>query len=251
MPVHDYYDASAWEIGGERTDLQQREVVSLDLIDELGRVGSALDIGCGDGLFMRALRDRFVAAGHDTDLWGVDYSDYKVGRAAEAGLQVKQCDLDDGLPFDDASFDLVYAAELIEHLFDPDLLLEECHRVLRPGGRLLVTTPNLQAWYNRALFPLGIKPIFYEMSTRSATAGAGPLGRFMKGEIPVGHVHLLNRAGLVDMLESEGFTVRTVTGAGFEGLPRVVWAFDRLLNRVPSLASNLVVVAEARPSVPR
>ena len=244
MPVHDYYDASAWEIGGERTALQEREVVSLDLIERLGRIGAALDIGCGDGLFMHALRARFEAAGHETDMWGVDYSDYKTSRAASAGLQVKQCDLDQGLPFDDGSFDLVYAAELIEHLFNPDLLLEECRRVLRPGGRLLVTTPNLQAWYNRVLFPLGIKPIFYEMSTRSTTVGSGPLGRFMKGEIPVGHVHLFNRAGLYDILRSEGFVVRIATGAGFPGLPRFAWRLDRAFNRFPSLASNIVVVAE-------
>ena len=40
-----------------------------------------------------------------------------------------------------------------------------------PGGHLIITTPNLQAWYNRILFALGIQPIFYETSTRSTHIG--------------------------------------------------------------------------------
>ena len=53
---------------------------------------------------------------------------------------------------------------MIEHLYNPDHMLEECRRVLKPGGLLIISTPNLQAWYNRILFLFGVQPIFYEVS---------------------------------------------------------------------------------------
>lgn len=53
------------------------------------------------------------------------------------------------LPFDDASYDVLYAGEIIEHVADPDLALAEWNRVLRPGGTLIVTTPNRERFLNR------------------------------------------------------------------------------------------------------
>ena len=51
-------------------------------------------------------------------------------------------DLDDVLPFDDASFDLVYANFVVEHLQHPERTFAEWRRVLRPGGRLVLLTSN-------------------------------------------------------------------------------------------------------------
>ncbi len=63
--------------------------------------------------------------------------------------------MEEGIPYPDDSFDVVSAGEVIEHIYDPDRLLAETRRVLRPGGHVVLTTPNLQAWYNRALFVAG------------------------------------------------------------------------------------------------
>lgn len=95
--------------------------------------GRILDVGCGDGSFVRACRDR--------------------GLAAE-GIDIKDgCDLEkDPLPYDDGSFDVVVMASVIEHLHDPDNLLTQIQRVLRPEGKVICVTPEwtytLKYFYN-------------------------------------------------------------------------------------------------------
>ncbi|MEJ8669191.1 class I SAM-dependent methyltransferase [Streptomyces sp. MS1.AVA.1] len=73
---------------------------------------------------------------------------------------------DGGLPFRTGSADAVLFSEVIEHLVDPDAALDEIRRVLRPGGHLMLSTPNLAAWYNRALLLAGVQPVFSEVSLR-------------------------------------------------------------------------------------
>src|SRR3712207_4463135 len=148
VPVIDYYGAKGWG-GRPAAGLHPRQVVARDIITRtLGGRGAAsgtvLDVGCGDGSFL----DHLATHVGDPRLhWiGVDYSEHQLAKAAALPYEFHRCDLDDGIPLPDASVDLVHAAEVIEHRTDPDLLVEECARVLRPGGRLLLTTPNLHAW---------------------------------------------------------------------------------------------------------
>ncbi len=72
-------------------------------------------------------------------------------------LRVERCDIErEPLPFDDGQFDCVVFAEVFEHLrVDPLFVLSELNRVMRPGGRLLLTTPNLYSVQNIARFVLG------------------------------------------------------------------------------------------------
>jgi SAM-dependent methyltransferase len=73
------------------------------------------------------------------------------------GLDVRRCDIErQSLPFEDAAFDLVLLCETLEHLrVDPQFALSEVNRVLRPGGLVLLTTPNLYAAQNLLRFVLG------------------------------------------------------------------------------------------------
>ncbi len=153
MPVNDYYDATKWDLGEEDRTLFEREEKSLSYITQLPKANKILDVGCGDGLFLDHLAQALKTKGkkNKTSLWGVDFSKYKLAKAKKSGHNVKECDLEKGLPFEDNYFDVIYAAELIEHLYNPDFFLEECYRVLRPGGTVIISTPNLQAWYNRVL----------------------------------------------------------------------------------------------------
>lgn len=243
MPVKDYYDATKYNLGNEDRDLFEREKKSLEFIKHHKSAKQILDVGCGDGLFMDRMRDALKDR-KKVSIWGVDYSKYKLKKAEKKGHSVKWCDLEKGLPFEDKTFDVVYAAELIEHLYNPDFFLEECYRVLRKDGVVIISTPNLHAWYNRMLFIFGIQPLFYEVSTKSPMIGSGILKRVKKGEAPVGHVHVFNRAGLVDMLRQEGFEITQFLGARFQALPRVMQYVDKAFNIRPSMASNLIAIAQ-------
>ena len=106
------------------------------LLDEALRPGAvALDAGCGRTTRLRDFRDRI------TRLVGVD-ADEVAGRENPFLDEFVPADLDQRLPFDDDSFDLVYANFVVEHLNDPERGFAEWRRVLRPGGRLVLLTSN-------------------------------------------------------------------------------------------------------------
>lgn len=106
------------------------------------RGGRLLDVGCGSGKAVRRLREL------GWDARGLELDPVAVEAARAAGLPVEQGDLSTaGLP--EAAFDVVTLSHVIEHVHDPQALLQECRRVLRPGGRIVVVTPNAESWLHR------------------------------------------------------------------------------------------------------
>ena len=95
-----------------------------------------LDVGCGTGWL----------AEHFADYTGVDGSPDAVGVAAARGRNVSLADVDQPLPFDDASFDGVVLKDLLEHVADPVAVVAEVRRVLRPGGLVFASSPDAQRW---------------------------------------------------------------------------------------------------------
>jgi 2-polyprenyl-3-methyl-5-hydroxy-6-metoxy-1,4-benzoquinol methylase len=131
--------------------------------------------------------------------------------------------------------DVVIMSELIEHLVDTDAALAEAGRVLVPGGRLLLSTPNLAAWYNRVLLAFGIQPAFTEVSLHAI------YGR--PGCDVVGHLRIFTRRALQEILAAAGFVEIDITGAPYQDVPRPFRPLDRLLCRTPSLSSILLASA--------
>ena len=102
-----------------------------------------LDIGCATGSLLSRFRDR----GWETV--GVEIS----GLQAEYGRQKRNLDIR-GLSleenhFPSSSFDVILASHLIEHLNDPASLAREVYRILLPGGRFFITTPNISGFQAR------------------------------------------------------------------------------------------------------
>jgi len=97
--------------------------------------GRLLDVGCGPGRLLQELRE------HGWDVYGVDFSPVAVGRARSVGLNVRQGDLLTA-GFESNFFDVVLFSHSLEHVFDPVATLREAHRILKPGGRLLLFLPN-------------------------------------------------------------------------------------------------------------
>jgi len=78
----------------------------------------------------------------------------------------KKADLNIKIPFEDDYFDYVIADQLIEHLKEPDIFLEEVHRVLKKGGRAVISTENLAHIRNILLLALGYPPVNQQYSSR-------------------------------------------------------------------------------------
>lgn len=104
----------------------------------------ALDVGCREGI-----QSAWLAA-RGYDVTGVD----KEPQCAH-GIPV---DLDEGLPLPDASFDVVWCSEVIEHLRDPAATIAELRRVTRPGGVMVLTTPNSWFWLSWLGCAVGLTP---------------------------------------------------------------------------------------------
>jgi 2-polyprenyl-3-methyl-5-hydroxy-6-metoxy-1,4-benzoquinol methylase len=236
----DYYEH--WnKVRQKRNFLLDREKVALKFISSILKHDSVLlDAGCGSGIFMEFLSKKF----QDLKLQGIDFSKTEVNEAKQKGFDVKQGDFEKGIAFKDKVFDIVYAGEIIEHLYNPDCFLAELNRILKNQGYLVLSTPNLCVWYNRILMLLGIQPLFLEPSTKSKLVGAGFLKRFKKESQPVGHVRIFTFEALKDMLKMNGFKIEAVKGAVFEeGFPKSVLMFDRIFKVSPKLSSHFVILA--------
>ena len=103
-----------------------------------------LDVGCGAGNLLAAARK------NGWNAQGLDVSAGAVKHVRDAGFQVFEGELQDAA-FPAEHFDVVTAAELLEHLIDPQPLLQEVARILRPGGLLWTTTPHARGLSGRML----------------------------------------------------------------------------------------------------
>jgi SAM-dependent methyltransferase len=194
-----------------------------------------VDVGCGDGTATSIAAQR--NPGHH--VVGLDWSADALRRARRRGLTLVRAALEGpGLPLAAAAADVVIMSEVIEHLVDTDAAVEEVHRVLKPGGSLLLSTPNLAAWYNRGLLAVGTQPVFSEVSLR------GVYGR--RGSRAAGHLRLFTRRALVEFLEASGFASVRVEGARYHDVPGPLRPLDRAFCRWPSAASILLAHARKR-----
>ncbi|WP_235871027.1 class I SAM-dependent methyltransferase [Rhodococcus spongiicola] len=179
-------EASTLPLTGERTVpgipeenywFRRHEVVYRDLLPRCsGR--EVLEAGSGEGYGANMIAD--VA----TKVTGLDYDISAVEhvRARYPRVEMVHGNLAE-LPLSDESVDTVVNFQVIEHLWDQAQFLRECHRVLRPGGELLVSTPN------RITFSPGRDT---------------PLNPF--------HTRELNAAELTELLVEAGFKVALMTG---------------------------------------
>jgi SAM-dependent methyltransferase len=183
--VKDYYE-ELWRRLPEQLELPDFERRRRFLLAQAGPGMRALDLGSGAGQFTAEL----ARAG--AEVVGAEVAQAAVDRARSAypELDFRLVPIDGELPFEDNSFDLVWASEVIEHVADTGLWLSEVRRVLAPGGRLVLTTP---AHGRLRLFLGGIERY------------SEPLGD---------HLHLYNRASLRALLGEFGFDPVTVSTAG-------------------------------------
>ena len=109
----------------------------LQLLEDVPAEGRrVLDVSCKRGEILQALRGRGFA---------VQGTQFAADAPAPDGIPVdRNVNLLKGLPYPDASFDVVLLIEVIEHLENHRAAIDELARVLKPGGILILTTPNMQ-----------------------------------------------------------------------------------------------------------
>jgi len=175
------------------------------------------------------------------EVYGIDINEKSLEIAHSRGIKVVKCDLNScALPHSDEYFDLVLMNEVIEHLVNPDNALKEAHRVLRPGGLLVVTSPNLAWWVNRIVLMLGYQPYWTEVSTMFN------VGKFHRSinEPLSGHLRLYTLRSLRELLKMHGFTVvKTLGVTNKASKPRLLYMLDKLLGLRSTLAEVIAMLA--------
>jgi 2-polyprenyl-3-methyl-5-hydroxy-6-metoxy-1,4-benzoquinol methylase len=144
-------------------------------------IGKLLDVGCGGGRFLNRMKKRgWIVEGTDFD----EQATKKV--SARYGIQTHVGDLTQcALPAN--SFDVITMSQTIEHLYDPISTLHESLRTLKPGGLLVMTTPN------------------------TLSIGAAEFGPFWRGWEAPRHLHLFSVDSLQQLTQRAGFEVSEAT----------------------------------------
>jgi glycosyltransferase involved in cell wall biosynthesis len=196
-----------------------------------------LDLGCSGGL----LSERVRALGHSVT--GVDV--VELPNVRDRVDHFIRGDLDKGLPLEveaDGPFDVVLAADVLEHVRTPELVLDQCRAVLAPRGVLVASVPNFGHWYARGRTALGL----FDYDQR--------------GIFDRGHVRFFTRRGLLRRLRAAGFELvrNQATGLPLEALTdgdgpivRALRAADRLaVGMRPTLFGyQFVCQCELRPGI--
>ncbi|PIN94898.1 hypothetical protein COU53_01765 [Candidatus Pacearchaeota archaeon CG10_big_fil_rev_8_21_14_0_10_30_48] len=230
-----------WYNEDDKKYIIPREKVSLEFMKKLKLKNNPLilDAGCGDGRFTE-----FIIKQFGTNVKGLEYSKEGLEICKKKKIDIKFADFNEKLPFKEKYFDVIYAGEVIEHLYNPDKFLEECNRVLKDDGFIIITTPNLCNWYNRVLMLFGIQPIFIETSTLDTRVGAGILKVLKRDHHPVGHIRIFNATALEDIFKLQNFKIIKKQGVIFEHFPKKLLFLDKFFTNFYTLSSSFVVVAK-------
>lgn len=182
----------------------------------VGKNNFVLDVGCSDGFLTKQIAK-------NNKVIGIELSKIAVQKARKMGLDARIGNAYK-LPFKNSIFDVVHCSHLIEHVLNVDRALKEMRRVLKHGGRLIVSTPNFCSFKDRILVLFGHLPVY---------------------ALHPDHVRFFNLSRLKKHLIKNGFKIKSIHGSCFSiPFPRHaihIFIFDRMLPA--SIAEAIIVEA--------
>jgi len=184
-----------------------------------------LDLGCYDGTLGQMLIEK------GNEVYGIEVNEEAADIAKDRGLKVRIQDIQSGFDFEDDFFDVVVAAEIIEHLLDTDFLIDEIKRILKPNGDLVISTPNVSSLGKRILLLFGKNPYF------EASYGFPP-------EAHAGHIRFFTKGLLLDFLIYKGFEILKFESDAVNFTPNGNIACGLIADIFPALGRCLIVKAK-------
>ncbi len=176
-----------------------------------GKGDKILDIGCGNGLLLYQYRNLFQK------LIGLEYSEHRLEQAkmnlGDLNFHPYKGSAEDMEMIDSNSIDQIITADTIEHIPDVFVAIDEMYRVLKPGGLIVINTPNIAFIKKRMLLFLGRFP-----STSQPNEGIGSDILFDGG-----HFHYFTFRSLKILLERSGFKLVKKMGYGKLGAFHNSW----------------------------
>ena len=209
---------------------------------------AVLDCGAGDGHELVAtFNSRTTDPGFRYQ--GIEWSEAEVCLGHEKGLDIIKSDLNCTLPLADDSRDCIIAYSVLEHLLKPCGFIAECHRVLRPGGALVILTPNIATWFTIAQVLMGGMPSsgpHPDSNWLVASSESVRVSRIQRDDLATDtpkHRHLVvfSFKVLSRFLVGTGFAIEESRGFGYYPFPR---RLQRMLERLdPGRCHQMVFLA--------
>jgi len=185
------------------------KVLSLLLTEKPGLV---LDVPAGEGALAASARE----SGHEVRCGDVDVSRFKV-----QGIECDQVDLNEPWPYTSSMFDYVVSIEAIEHLENPWHVVREANRVLKQGGKLIITTPNILTIKSRLSYLFyGYPNYFHYMIEHDPDR---------RDESPVDHINPVSFLELRHILSRSGFRIEAIETNRYLKRYSVLYQLMRLL----------------------
>jgi len=214
------------------------------------RPQALLDVGCADGAFLFKYLDNRPPV-----FCGIEAAPDLKAKAEARGIKVLAVDLNGVWPYENDSFDVIHCSQVIEHLHNTRLFVQEMRRVLKPGGTALVTSENLTSFLNLGAMMLGYTP-FTLMRCCGWYLG-NPLGLHYQEQVPegvpitdpafagvTGHIRALSVLQAQELFTKVGFKAR-VSSLGLMPLPD--W-LGRALEPLMSRRGHLLLIEATKPS---
>ncbi len=219
-----------------KENLMTDKVYLLKIFKEVKRIFNnnkinILEIACSDGSFSKLLLNNGYY------VTGVDISEESIKKALENGINAIVGDVEEGLNFPNETFDAVIACEVIEHLFDTDFFIQEMKRVIKKGGYLFISTPNLASLKNRIRLIFGGYPQYSEYNIGKNTAG---------------HIRNYTPKTIILQLKEHDFEIIKLTSPNIifpmtKNFPRFIKKIALCLGDIfPTIGSHIIVVAKKK-----
>jgi len=175
---------------------QENKQVFLDYIRP--PAATVLDLGCHGGKFTLQIAQKAKAK----SIHGLEISPGNATNAHALGINVIRFDLNQPLPYQDHTFDLITANQIIEHLYFTDDFIQQVIRILKPGGQLVISTTNLAALHYRFQLLIGQQPItLHPSETQFGNPLRGhPTARW-------GHKSVFTHQAFLQFLQHHGLTI--------------------------------------------
>jgi len=170
--------------------------------------GPVLDVGCGDGWLLNALKSKSIICE------GVDLSDVAVKKCLSQGLSVTTCNIDGTLPYKDNFFEYVVLLDVLEHNYNPEALLLEAKRVSKKY--VIVSVPNFSS------FPARIQVMFGKVPENNK------LGK--------GHIFWFNHEALLNVIEKSKLSI-------IKKVSNTFWPFSKLFPYISRIFPGLFALS--------
>jgi ubiquinone/menaquinone biosynthesis C-methylase UbiE len=218
--ISDYSKLSRRDLNKE----QRRTEIFIHLLN-LHKDEKLLDVGCGDGLQLEA----FSKYNSHLKLFGIDISEERIRRASKRVKTSLSVGSAYKLPFESQKFDAVICSEVLEHVPNPELILNEIFRVLKEGGKLVVSVPYRQK-------------ITYDICIYCG-----------KPTPTAGHINSFDEEKIASMLKMSGFEPLKISGAigsaslitPFRKIPYQLWKYlDWIIRKIRKDDIFLIALAK-------